>query len=295
MKQHPCITQRRVLRTALSAATLAILVFSGGALAASATQSGEQKNMRRVGHTDLQGRPSYQPNVIQYPDGRFIAFAGTHNNIPVPRPGFTFLPNPLNGSKDEPNGTMMIDVTDPANPKEIVPYSGPGRRRPGANGALCLGSDLPQGDNGQGLFVAQHPGEYRQSGYEVWDVTDVQKPVLASALRDIRSTHKVWWECNTGIAYMPGSKDTRVPYGVKRSPWSSSIGKIRNAAPIYIRTLRFGRWATRLRPGPCPPRSMVRSRRTSIPMRPTSSAVGQQPTTSSGTVFTQHGASVTMA
>ena len=78
MKQHPCITQRRVLRTALSAATLAILAFSGGALAATVTQSGEQKNMRRVGHTDLQGRPSYQPNVIQYPDGRFIAFAGTH-------------------------------------------------------------------------------------------------------------------------------------------------------------------------------------------------------------------------
>ena len=76
MKQHLCITQRRVLRTALCAATLAILAFSSGALAATVTQSGEQKNMRRVGHTDLQGRPSYQPNVIQYPDGRFIAFVG---------------------------------------------------------------------------------------------------------------------------------------------------------------------------------------------------------------------------
>src|SRR5258708_5050183 len=26
------------------------------------SQSGEQRNMRRVGHVDLQGRPSYQPN-----------------------------------------------------------------------------------------------------------------------------------------------------------------------------------------------------------------------------------------
>ena len=94
MKQHPCITQRRVLRRVLSAATLAILAFSGGALAID--QSGEAKNMHRVGHTDLQGRPSYQPNVIQYPDGRTIAFAGTHNNIPVTVPGYTFLPNPLN-------------------------------------------------------------------------------------------------------------------------------------------------------------------------------------------------------
>ena len=38
MKQHLCITQRRVLRTVLSAAALAILAFSGGALAASVTQ-----------------------------------------------------------------------------------------------------------------------------------------------------------------------------------------------------------------------------------------------------------------
>lgn len=38
MKQHLCITKRRVLRAALSAVTLAILAFSGSALAASATQ-----------------------------------------------------------------------------------------------------------------------------------------------------------------------------------------------------------------------------------------------------------------
>src|ERR687888_33907 len=110
MKQHPDITQRRVLRTVLSVATLAILAFSGASVSqsgearnAGVSQSGEQKNMERVGHTDLQGRPAYQPNVIQYPDGRWIAFAGTHNNIPVPRPGFTFLPNPLNNNADEPN------------------------------------------------------------------------------------------------------------------------------------------------------------------------------------------------
>ena len=81
--------------------TAVALAFTAGS-AQAIGQSGEQKNMKRVGHTDLQGRPSYQPNVIQYPDGRWIAFAGTHNNIPVPRPGFTFLPNPLNNNADEP-------------------------------------------------------------------------------------------------------------------------------------------------------------------------------------------------
>src|SRR5262245_58873987 len=109
MKQQPCITH--ILNTALVTATLAILAFSSGALAASVTQSGEQKNMRRVGHTDLQGRPSYQPNVIQYPDGRWIAFAGTHGGT---------RPNPLNGGVVEANGTMIIDVTDPANAKETA-------------------------------------------------------------------------------------------------------------------------------------------------------------------------------
>src|SRR5207248_8047675 len=74
------------------------------------SQSGEQKNMRRVGHVDLQGRPSYQPNVIVYPDGRTIAFAGTHGGS---------KPNSLKpGNPVEPNGTMIIDVTDPKRPVE---------------------------------------------------------------------------------------------------------------------------------------------------------------------------------
>src|SRR5436190_20880604 len=74
------------------------------------SQSGEQRNMRRVGHVDLQGRPSYQPNVIVYPDGRTIAFAGTHGGS---------KPNPLKpGSPVELNGVMIIDATNPARPVE---------------------------------------------------------------------------------------------------------------------------------------------------------------------------------
>src|SRR5262250_3447082 len=76
MKQHLCIT--RIVRTAICAAILVILVCSSGALAQSVTQSGEQKNMTLVGHVGLQGRGAYQPNVINYPDGRVIAFAGLH-------------------------------------------------------------------------------------------------------------------------------------------------------------------------------------------------------------------------
>src|SRR5262249_47881563 len=137
MKQQPCIT--RILSTALVIATLAILAFSVGALA-DVTQSGEQKNMRRVGHVDLQGRPSYQPNVIQYPDGKWYAFAGTHSGTPVPVPGFKFLPNPLNKFADEPNGTMIIDVTSPAQPQEVFHIPVPVAGGQAQMVRLCLGT-----------------------------------------------------------------------------------------------------------------------------------------------------------
>jgi hypothetical protein len=84
-------------RFALSAAAAAVLAFSVASAFAKddddrddhrhsgISQSGEQKDMRRVGHVDLQGRPAYQPNVIRYPDGRWIAFVGTHGgNKPNP-------------------------------------------------------------------------------------------------------------------------------------------------------------------------------------------------------------------
>src|SRR5262245_57598478 len=236
MKQHLCITQRRVLRTASCAAALAILAFSSGALAATVTQSGEQKNVRRVGHTDLQGRPAYQPNVIQYPDGRFIAFSGTHNNIPVPRPGFTFLPNPLNNKADERNGTMIIDVTDPANPTETAHIPAPvGGQAQMAR--MCLGSDLNEDLRGK-VYLMRNVQGGADSGYEVWDVTDVKKPVMASALRNIRNTHKLWWECNTGIAYLPGSKDATFGLPLWRQAQSMVIVDWQNplAPPIYLRT-----------------------------------------------------------
>ena len=236
MKRHPCNTQRRVLRTAIFAASLAILAFGGNALAASVSQSGEQKNMRRVGHTDLQGRPGYQPNVIQYPDGRFIAFAGTHSNIPVTKPGFTFLPNPLNNNADEPNGTMIIDVTDPSNPKEMSHIPVPVAGGQAQMARMCLGSDLNEDLRGKVYLMRNIQGNTAQmSGYEVWDVTDIKKPVLASALRGIRSTHKLWWECDTGIAYMPGSKDSGPLWRQAQSmvivDWQNPL-----APPIYLRT-----------------------------------------------------------
>src|SRR5213594_1142677 len=128
------------------------------------SQSGEQKDMRRVGHVDLQGRPSYQPNVIVYPDGRTIAFAGTHGGS---------KPNPLNGGAVEPNGTMIIDVTDPSNPVEKFHIPVPVAGGQAQMARMCLGSQLPGGQPGKVYLMRNIQGSAaQQSGYETWDVTD---------------------------------------------------------------------------------------------------------------------------
>src|SRR5512132_2308599 len=102
-----------------TAVSLAVALALGSGAAQAISQSGEKQNMNRLGHTDLQGRPSYQPNVIQYPDGRTMLFVGMHSGSPRPSPACgnsnNTLPNPLKGGACENNGTMIIDVTDPRN------------------------------------------------------------------------------------------------------------------------------------------------------------------------------------
>src|SRR6266704_2229167 len=220
---------------ALSAATLAVLAFGAGS-ALAISQSGEQNDMKLVGHVDLQGRGAYQPNFIKYPDGRIIAFAGMH-----PSPNLNGVPagavkNPLNSNVAEHNGTMIIDITNPKNP--VQKYHIPGS----AGGTytmvrLCLGSDLPVGITGH-VYMLRNVQGGSLSGYEVWDVTNlppVGVPVLVSAVRNLRSTHKSWWECKTGIAYLPGSKNTAPLWRQSQSmliyDWSNP-----NATPVYLRT-----------------------------------------------------------
>lgn len=197
--------------SAISAAVAAALgLVAGNAVAIS--QSGEAKNMIRVGHTDLQGRPTYQPNVINYPDGRTILFVGQHSGNPRPVPGYTFLPNPLNHNADENNGTMIIDVTDPRNPveKALIPAPVDGKSVGQSQMArMCLGSQLPGGAPGKVYLLRNsQSGDLAISGYQIWDVTDVEHPVKTSEQMGLRSTHKVWWECSTGIIYAPGSLST---------------------------------------------------------------------------------------
>ena len=185
-----------MLKAAGRGLAFAILALGvGSALAIS--QSGEQKDMRRVGHSDIQGRAAYQPNFIEYPDGRVMAFIGTHAGS---------APNTLKpGNPVELNGTMIVDITDPARPVDKAHIPSP----PGGQSQMtrmCLGSQLPGGHAGS-VYLLRNVQGGANAGYELWDVTNVSAPVLLTAQRKLRSTHKDWWECSTGIAYMPGSKN----------------------------------------------------------------------------------------
>jgi hypothetical protein len=215
---------------ALNAAILSAFAVAAGSAFADdhrgISQSGEQKNMRRVGHVDLQGRPSYQPNVIVYPDGRTIAFAGTHGGS---------KPNPLKGGVVEPNGTMIIDVSNPERPVEKFHLPVPVAGGQAQMARMCLGSDLPRGTPGHVYLLRNIQGS-SASGYEAWDVTNVTNPTPVGAMRGIRNTHKLWWECKTGIAYMPGSRDVPAP-NRWRTGQSMVVADWSNpASPQYIRT-----------------------------------------------------------
>jgi hypothetical protein len=156
----------------------------------------EAKNMRLVGHNDLQARSAYQP-TIHHQGNRYIAYVGHHGGTrDVLKPI-----NRLNGQA-EYNGTSILDVTDPAQPKYLAHIPGlEGLNE--AGGAqmvrICDGKTLPKGDPNKTYMLRVFGGR----AHEIWDVTDPAKPsLLTRVVEGLKDTHKSWWECDTGIAYL---------------------------------------------------------------------------------------------
>src|SRR6266700_5841601 len=171
---------------------IAILMLLG--IGVAAQQKAETRNMDLVGYNDLQARSAYQPTIHKQGE-RWIAYIGHHGGSQL---------NPLTG-KAEDNGTSILDVTDPKQPKYLAHIPGePSRPGGGESGGaqmarVCDGSALPRADKSKVYLLRTFGG----SAHEVWDVTDPAKPnrvtVIVSGLRD---THKSWWECDTGIAFL---------------------------------------------------------------------------------------------
>ncbi|WP_186294111.1 LVIVD repeat-containing protein [Bradyrhizobium guangdongense] len=188
------------------AACLVVLACSSGAFAQKQQVIGappEAMNMRLTGFNDLQGRSAYQPTIHRQGD-RWIAYIGHHGGTEdVPAPV-----NPLTGQA-EPNGTSIVDVTDPARPKYLRHLPGqPGKYESGGAQMVrvCDGRSLPKGDPNAVYMLRTFGGE----AHEIWNVADPANPVLITRLSGLKDTHKNWWECDTGIAYLvSGAPDWR--------------------------------------------------------------------------------------
>jgi hypothetical protein len=184
----------------------------------------EKSNMELVGYNDLQNRSAYQP-VIHKQGARWIAYIGHHSGMSV---------NPLTG-KPEANGTSIVDVTDPKHPQYLAHIPGePSAPGGGAEtgGAqmvrVCDGSELPHADKSKVYLLRP----FGMSAEEIWDVSNPATPsrvtVVVSGLRD---THKSWWECDSGIAYLVGGAPG---WRAKRMTMIYDLSN--PAKPVFIRT-----------------------------------------------------------
>ena len=96
----------------------AVVAVLGSALAVTMTaqqQKVESRDMTLLGSNDLQARSAYQP-IIQKQGDRYIAYIGHHAGT---------MPNLLNGRMED-NGTSVVDVTNPRQPKYIAHIPGGG-------------------------------------------------------------------------------------------------------------------------------------------------------------------------
>ena len=184
-------------------------------------------NMQVVGFSDNQGRASSDDGWIEDQNGRYIAYIANS-------PGSAY--NPLTG-QTESNGTSLIDVTNPANPVYLdhIPSIFPVTNTAGSGAthvAVCGGNTLAGGRSKypNHWFMVRHSGSLNQ---EIWDVTNPRAPFLISILlggpsmqttaqgqsvtnegasltsnQFLTANHHIWWECDTGIAYMIAQSDS---------------------------------------------------------------------------------------
>jgi hypothetical protein len=133
--------------------------------------------------------------VIQRQGQRWIAYVGHHGGRAA---------NPVSG-KVEPNGTSILDVTDPRAPRLLAHIPGE------AGGGAQMVRACELGGGGKVYLLRT----YGHSAHEVWDASDPARPARVSVVaHGLADTHKSWWECDTGIAYLvsgvPGWRTSRM-------------------------------------------------------------------------------------
>ena len=230
------MTQQRRTRSVTRhlAGTIVALALVAFSLAAWAGQPNDafpvSYNMRRIGHTDLNGRTAYQPTLHTI-GGRVYLFVGHFaGTIPVGLPNAGLV----NG------GTSIVDVTDPDDPK-FVTFLPSNAHAPSTGGSqmvrVCDGGVI--GSAGRAYMLRN-----TSNTHEVWDVTNPAQPQFASVIRPaanavFTNTHKNWWECDTGIAYIVAGAGTAsaAPDGWKTNQHIKVYDLRDPSSPVYIRDI----------------------------------------------------------
>jgi hypothetical protein len=248
MKQLRFLAPTRVLSTTLALGLLAAGTPLVGARADN-QQGASRHNMSLVGTNDLQARSTYQPTLHKYSAKRYILFAGHHalalqgeGLLPNAQPLPSF--NPLTG-KNELNGTSIVEVSDPRHPKYLFHLPVPDGVSGGAQMVrVCDGSTLPIHDNKVYMLRT-----YANSAHEIWDVTNPSNPVgvrtvaggnpvigaQTGAPGALAGTHKSWWECDTGIAYIVGRRGNDTGDGWRSGNHIFIFDLSNPASPVFLR------------------------------------------------------------
>jgi hypothetical protein len=192
-----------------------------------------QWNMELVGSDELQGRSTYQPVIVNQ-NGKEIAYFGHHAGTKL---------NSLTG-KMEANGTSIVDVTDPKSPHYLFHIPGPTAKAGEIAGSqmvrVCSGDVLPHAERGKWYLLRTHGNIGPDESQEIYDVTDPSHPALLTTIVDhLSNTHKNWWECDTGIAYLVANNPAE---GWRQSVSNQhlKIYDLSNPAhPVYIRDFGF--------------------------------------------------------
>lgn len=196
-------------------------------------------NMELLGSDTLDGRSTYQPLVV-HQGHRYIAYMAHHATTGV---------NRLTGLV-EPSGTSIVDVTDPKSPVYLFHIPGPSGSIDAAGSQMvhvCSGDVLPSNSMAESERKRGHWYLLRSHGnssgltnpiesHEIYDVTNPAAPTfLKTVVGALSNTHKSWWECDTGIAYLVANDPT---LGWKHTGSTQHL-KIYNlhdpANPEYIR------------------------------------------------------------
>ena len=172
--------------------------------------------MTLLAHQDLQGRSAYQPVIrkTRRPLDR------------LRRPSRRQRRSIRSPASAEDNGTSIVDVTDPRKPRYVAHIPGePGLGETGGAQMVrvCDGASCRRAITSK-VYLLRTFGNL---AHEIWDVTDPAKPVAASTtvVDKLKGTHKNWWECDTGIAYLVSGVA-----GLAHAPHDAGLRPLRSGA-----------------------------------------------------------------